>query len=81
MDIHTQFINRFKYEVKSHACRGVNAAIRELDIAYESVQRRFGSIENIAEIRQRYVEAVNVKRSWGCNELTKVLEEIVWECF
>ena len=77
MDIYTQFINRFKYEVKSHTCRGTATAICEFDIAYESVQRRFCSIENIAEIRQCYVDAVNEKTNWGYKQLIRELEEIL----
>ncbi|PSV05933.1 hypothetical protein [Photobacterium leiognathi] len=77
MCIYVQFINRFKYEVKSHACRGIQVAIREFDISYKSIQQRFGDID---EIRQCYVDAVNVKTNWGYKQLIRELEEILEDC-
>lgn len=79
MCIYVQFINRFKYEVKSHACRGIDTAIREFDISYKSIQQRFGDIDDIDEIRQCYVDAVNVKTNWGYKQLIRELEAILEE--
>lgn len=79
MNIHIKFVNRFSKEVKIPSNRGIKVAISEFDLVYKYIQQDYGDIECINEIRQHYIDAVHQKTSWGCNQLTKVLEDIIWE--
>lgn len=78
MCIYAQLIKRYSYELSQTKQNKSNVtAISEFNFIVSYVQKDYGDIADIEEIRQLYIEAINEKTNWGYKQLTKVLEAIL----